>query len=88
MRAVESRSKVQCFVCEGEAIEQTVSELYETERGILRIEGIPAVVCQDCGEAIFGLEVVGRLGQLRDLFETGELTAEPTPAWTVRFAQL
>jgi len=68
-----------CHVCGSlESQQERVSEMYELEDKRVLVEGIPATVCQRCGEAIFSRETTERVRRMvhGEAKPTGTLTVE------------
>lgn len=55
---------MKCFECSGEMIETTTTLHLEKDKRPLIIEGVPARVCQQCGEEYISGQVAEKIGQI------------------------
>ncbi|MBA5867446.1 MAG: YgiT-type zinc finger protein [Nitrospira sp. CR1.3] len=54
-----------CHVCgKTESRQELVSEVFEIDGKPVRVEGIPATICVNCGEPVFNRETTERVRRL------------------------
>lgn len=53
---------MRCVICRhGKTRRRRISQLFERDGRLVIIRGVPADVCQDCGEIYFDADVTARL---------------------------
>ncbi|MGI8550174.1 MAG: type II toxin-antitoxin system MqsA family antitoxin [Dehalococcoidia bacterium] len=62
---MDPRMVTRCFLCGGETARQFITAENWWSEAVLLAEGVPADVCQQCGEAYFDTEICRALDQIR-----------------------
>lgn len=55
---------MKCFFCKGETVETTTKFIVDLGRCVVIVKNVPAMVCQQCGEASFSNEVAQQLEKI------------------------
>ena len=75
---------MKCFECGGEMIEATTILHLEKDKKPLIIEGVPAKVCQQCGEEYISGPIAEKIGRILDQKITpAEIITVPVIKWKV-----
>ncbi|MCQ1535562.1 type II toxin-antitoxin system MqsA family antitoxin [Methanosarcina sp. KYL-1] len=74
-----------CTFCRGKISEGKAEFLGKVGQKVLVIKGIPAYVCEDCGEAYYTPEVSGIIDGIRKDFSESKLLLRPIAAGELSF---
>lgn len=53
-----------CFFCKGETVKTTTKFIVDLGRCVVIVKNVPAMVCQQCGEASFDNDVAQQLEKI------------------------
>lgn len=77
---------MRCYRCDGTVRDEKVRYTLTVVDQLVFVEGVPAHVCQQCGEQTFDLDVVKQLEVIRDLVMQGDLRPAQRPVGNLTFA--
>ena len=69
-----------CSFCKGKMKEGRTEFVAKIENEVVSIKGVPAYVCEGCGEAYYSPEVSKKIDKIMREFHEGKLLAHPIPA--------
>lgn len=71
-------NKEPCLRCHGDMIPGKTTNTYEYNESLLVLRDIPALVCDQCGEAMFHNDVIKVLERITDEFKKSHRAIEIT----------
>jgi YgiT-type zinc finger domain-containing protein len=72
-----------CSFCKGRLHKGKTEFVAKVNDGVISIKGVPAYVCEICGEAYFTPEISKRIDNIMKEFHKGTLLAKPIIAGEV-----
>ena len=72
-----------CSFCKGRLHKDKTEFVAKVNSGVISIKGVPAYVCENCGEAYFTPEISRKIDEIMREFHKGTLLAKPIAAGEV-----
>lgn len=72
-----------CSFCKGKLHEGKTEFVAKIEDEVISIKGVPAYICENCGEAYFTAEISRKIDKIMRDYHAGKLLAHPIAAGEV-----
>lgn len=77
-----------CSFCKGKMSKGKTEFVAKVGNKLISIKGIPAYICEGCGEAYYLPEVSKKIDKIMREFHEGKLLAHPIPAGEIDISEI